>query len=110
MISPSSPQSCFLACEMKTSLRFVVSASNSEIKDLEAGAHDPQRRGFTLQQAELSFTGAVDPYLTAEVHGVFAEPGLAELNADRLRDESAIKKARAFPYQLLAAYLRQSAI
>jgi 60 kDa SS-A/Ro ribonucleoprotein len=41
-------------------------------------------------------------------HGVFNEPGLAELIADRLRDERAIRKARAFPYQLLAAYLNTS--
>ncbi|HEX5085726.1 MAG TPA: RNA-binding protein [Blastocatellia bacterium] len=38
-------------------------------------------------------------------HGVFKEPGLAELIAGRLRDERAIRKARVFPYQLLAAYL-----
>jgi 60 kDa SS-A/Ro ribonucleoprotein len=38
-------------------------------------------------------------------HGVFNEPELAELIADRLRDERAIRKARVFPYQLLAAYL-----
>src|SRR5262249_47007018 len=42
-------------------------------------------------------------------HGVFSEPGLAELIADRLRDESAIRKARVFPYQLLAAYLSANA-
>jgi len=41
-------------------------------------------------------------------HGVFNEPGLAELIADRLRDERAIRKARVFPYQLLAAYLNAS--
>jgi 60 kDa SS-A/Ro ribonucleoprotein len=38
-------------------------------------------------------------------HGVFKEAGLAELIAGRLRDERAIRKARVFPYQLLAAYL-----
>jgi 60 kDa SS-A/Ro ribonucleoprotein len=41
-------------------------------------------------------------------HGVFNEPELAELIADRLRDERAIRKARVFPYQLLAAYLNAS--
>jgi 60 kDa SS-A/Ro ribonucleoprotein len=41
-------------------------------------------------------------------HGVFNEPGIAELIADRLRDERAIRKARVFPYQLLAAYLNAS--
>ena len=37
-------------------------------------------------------------------HGVFDEPGLTELVAARLRDASEIERARAFPYQLLAAY------
>ena len=36
-------------------------------------------------------------------HGVFDRPGLPQLIAARLRDVEAIRKARAFPYQLLAA-------
>jgi 60 kDa SS-A/Ro ribonucleoprotein len=37
-------------------------------------------------------------------HGVFDDAQLAKLIADRLRDEQAIKRARVFPYQLMAAY------
>jgi 60 kDa SS-A/Ro ribonucleoprotein len=37
-------------------------------------------------------------------HGVFGQPGLTELIADRLRDPKAIAKARVFPYQLMVAY------
>ncbi len=37
-------------------------------------------------------------------HGVFDQAGLPELIAERLRDEEAIKKARVFPYQLMAAF------
>jgi 60 kDa SS-A/Ro ribonucleoprotein len=37
-------------------------------------------------------------------HGVFGEPGMTELIADRLRDPKAIAKARVFPYQLMVAY------
>src|SRR4030095_13070380 len=37
-------------------------------------------------------------------HGVFAQPGLPELIADRLRDAKAIARARVFPYQLMVAY------
>lgn len=37
-------------------------------------------------------------------HGVFDQPGLPELIAQRLRDEREVRKARVFPYQLLAAY------
>jgi 60 kDa SS-A/Ro ribonucleoprotein len=36
--------------------------------------------------------------------GVFEIPGMAERVADKLRDRSAISKARVFPYQLMAAY------
>jgi 60 kDa SS-A/Ro ribonucleoprotein len=37
-------------------------------------------------------------------HGVFAQPGMTELIANRLRDPKAIAKARVFPYQLMVAY------
>ncbi len=37
-------------------------------------------------------------------HGVFGDPGMAELIANRLRDPKMIAKARVFPYQLLVAY------
>lgn len=37
-------------------------------------------------------------------HGVFEAKGMSTLIANRLRDSQAIAKAKAFPYQLLAAY------
>jgi 60 kDa SS-A/Ro ribonucleoprotein len=37
-------------------------------------------------------------------HGVFARNGMTQLIASRLRDPEAVRKARAFPYQLLAAF------
>jgi 60 kDa SS-A/Ro ribonucleoprotein len=37
-------------------------------------------------------------------HGVFADEGVTETIAARLRDGEAIRRARAFPYQLLAAW------
>lgn len=37
-------------------------------------------------------------------HGVFELPGMAEKVAQRLADEALIRKARAYPYQLLSAY------
>ncbi len=36
--------------------------------DLQGGGHDPKKRGFTLQQAELSMVGAVDPYFTGHLY------------------------------------------
>jgi hypothetical protein len=41
------------------------------LQTLQGGAHDPKKRGFTLQNAELSLVGAVDPYFTGEVHVIF---------------------------------------
>jgi 60 kDa SS-A/Ro ribonucleoprotein len=37
-------------------------------------------------------------------HGVFDQPGLAELIANRLADAEQVRKARVFPYQLMVAY------
>jgi 60 kDa SS-A/Ro ribonucleoprotein len=37
-------------------------------------------------------------------HGVFDEPGMTELIAERLRDRSEVVRGRVFPYQLLAAH------
>ena len=42
-------------------------------------------------------------------HGVFGQPGMAELIANRLRDPQAIAKARVFPYQLMVAYTMANA-
>lgn len=45
-------------------------ATDDEISRLQGGGHDPQRRGFTMQGAELGFVGAVDPYFQAAAHMV----------------------------------------
>lgn len=49
---------------------------NSVIDDLQGGAHDPKKRGFTLQQGELSLAGAIDPYLVGEAHAIFVPSGV----------------------------------
>jgi hypothetical protein len=46
-------------------------ATNEQLEALQGGGHDPRRRGFTLQQAELSLKGAVDPFFTAEAHLIY---------------------------------------
>jgi len=41
------------------------------LQSLQGGGHDPKKRGFTIQNVELSASGAVDPYLDAESHIVY---------------------------------------
>jgi hypothetical protein len=48
-------------------------ANDDTLGGLQAGAHDPQRRGFTLQQAEFGFSGAVDPYFRGDAFVVFTD-------------------------------------
>ncbi|MEZ5988809.1 MAG: hypothetical protein R3F30_06745 [Planctomycetota bacterium] len=55
---------------MDASLDLMVAAGGStatdeELQDLQGGHHDPRKRGFTLQQAELRLSAAVDPYFDA---------------------------------------------
>lgn len=71
---------------------------DEEIGELHAGGHDPQRRGFTFQGAELSLVGAVDPYFRVETHAVLAreEPSgetIVEL-------EEAFARSTALPWAL----------
>ncbi len=68
-------------------------ATDEDLKGrLQAGGHDPVRRGFTLQQAELSLIGAVDPYFIGEAHVLFSSHG-AEL-------EEAFLTTSSLPYGL----------
>ena len=45
-------------------------ASESDMRSLEAGGHDPKNRGFTVQNVELTLAGVVDPYLRGDAHVV----------------------------------------
>lgn len=49
--------------------------TDDQLGGLFGGHHDPARRGFTLQQAELTMSGAVDPYFAATVHILAGEEG-----------------------------------
>lgn len=68
-------------------------ADDDELEDLQGGAHDPVRDGFTLQQAELSIGGNVDPYFYLESNIVFHEGEGVEL-------EEAFFTTTALPWRL----------
>lgn len=47
------------------------SGENADLESLQAGGHDPNQNGTTVQNVELSIGGTVDPYLDAQVNIIF---------------------------------------
>ena len=64
----------FRLTDLSVDLLFAVGASterDDSLESLQGGGHDPRKRGFTLQNLELSLLGAVDPYFNAEAHLIY---------------------------------------
>jgi hypothetical protein len=62
------------ALEVSMALLFAAGTSterDASLQTLQGGAHDPRKRGFTFQQAELSLIGTVDSCFLAEADIVF---------------------------------------
>lgn len=50
---------------------FAAGASTAEdVEGLQTGGHDPTQRGFTVQNVEVVFEGAVDPYFRGQANVV----------------------------------------
>ena len=74
------------------------SERDEAISTLQGGAHDANQRGFTLGQGEISFSGAVDPFFTAETHLITAiTPDDGETIVEL---EEAFAQTTALPYGL----------
>lgn len=51
---------------------FSAAASTAEdLEEIETGAHDPMQRGFTVQNLEVAFEGAIDPYFKGNAFIIF---------------------------------------
>lgn len=64
------------------------SENDASLQTLQGGDHDPRKRGFTLQAAELAFSGAVDPYFNAQAN--------INYNIDPIAGESNVELEEAF--------------
>ena len=73
------------------------SAAAEELLALQGGAHDPNKRGFTVQNVELSLMGAVDPFLRGEAHLIFQIDAQGE---SILELEEAFLTTQTLPYGL----------
>jgi len=72
--------------------------TDQSLQTLQGGGHDPRKRGFTIQNIELSFQGAVDPYLTGEAHLIFFLDPLSGESVFEL--EEAFLTTQSLPYGL----------
>jgi hypothetical protein len=62
------------AMNPKISLDGLFSAAGSSVPDLEnieTGGHDPNQRGFTVQNVEVTLSASVDPYFTGNANIVY---------------------------------------
>ncbi|MFM1767661.1 MAG: hypothetical protein RJA22_190 [Verrucomicrobiota bacterium] len=77
---------------------FAAGASTADdIENLQPGAHDPQQRGFSVQNIELTLSGAVDPYFRGQGNLIF------QLDADgesTLEVEETFLESTSLPWNL----------
>ena len=74
------------------------SVDDATLSEFQGGGHDPKKRGFSLQQLELSINGTIDDLFDAQANIIFTEEAV-EL-------EEAYMTTRSLPYnlQLKAGY------
>lgn len=75
----------------------VGTSTEQDVSELELGDHDPDQRGFSLRNAEISLDGAVDPYFKAFANVVFK---LDENNETDVELEEAYGLTTSLPWDL----------
>jgi len=60
----------------------VGASTEPDVEGLEVGGHDPAQRGFTLQNLELVFDGAVDPYFKGQANVILQITPDGETNVE----------------------------
>ncbi len=77
---------------------FAAGASTArDLENVQTGAHDPNQRGFTLQNLEVTLSAAVDPYFTAHGFLIF---GIDRHGDSFLEVEEAYLTSTALPHNL----------
>jgi hypothetical protein len=68
------------------------------LQTLQAGGHDPRKRGFTLAEGEIGLAGVVDPYFQAQTYVTTFIDALSGETSVEL--EEAFLTTRSLPYGL----------
>jgi hypothetical protein len=100
--SPSQPITLMSSGASYLNLSFdlitdVGTSTEKDVSKLELGDHDPDQRGFSLRNAEISLDGAVDPYFKAFANLVFK---LDENNETDVELEEAYGLTTSLPWNL----------
>lgn len=91
----------FRLLEVSLDLLFAAGTSterDAALQDLQAGGHDPRKRGFTLQNTELGIRGAVGSWLAASAYLIYLVDPVTGESRFELEEASAI--TTALPYGL----------
>ncbi len=91
--------------ELSLDSLLAAGASNQrddELQNLQGGGHDPRKRGFTVQNVELSAKAAVDPYFNAEAHLVYLIDPIEGGSVVELEEAFAVTQALPFGLQIKA--------
>jgi len=75
----------------------VGASTEPNVPELETGGHDPAQRGFTLQNLELVFDGAVDPYFKGQANIILQITAEGETNVEL---EEAFVATTSIPHNL----------
>jgi len=73
------------------------SVDNGALEGLQAGAHDPNQNGFTVQNVELTIAGTVGPYFDAQANIIYQIDAEGETVVEL---EEAFFVTRSLPYGL----------
>lgn len=77
---------------------FAAGASTvPDIENIETGGHDPNQRGITVQNVELTLSAAVDPYFTGNANIVYQ---IDKLGDSTVELEEAYLTSMSFPWNL----------
>lgn len=78
-------------------LAAVGASTEPDVEALQLGGHDPNQRGFSLQNVETTLTGVVDPYFRAQANLIFQ---LDSGNETVFEVEEAFAETTALPWNL----------
>ena len=96
-ISGTRAGSSYMNVSFGSAMDIGASTASKPSEQLQLGDHDPQKRGFSLRNAELALDGAVDPYFKGFANIVLK---LDENDETEIELEESYLESTSLPYNL----------